>query len=100
MNNIIECTNLHYSYGSGQQETPVLKNLNLSIAQGESIAILGQSGCGKSTLLNILGGMDKPNSGTILINNTNLAKLNERNNPTSFSAFRLCFSISPPTKRF
>jgi lipoprotein-releasing system ATP-binding protein len=78
MNNIIECTDLHYSYGSGQQETPVLKNLNLSIAQGESIAILGQSGCGKSTLLNILGGMDKPNSGTILINNTNLAKLNER----------------------
>lgn len=77
MSNIIECNNLSYSYSNGKQEMPVLQNLNLSVDQGESVAILGQSGCGKSTLLNLLGGMDEPSSGTVLINNTNLAELSE-----------------------
>ncbi|BBB23799.1 lipoprotein-releasing ABC transporter ATP-binding protein [Isorropodon fossajaponicum endosymbiont JTNG4] len=77
MNKIIECNSLSYSYFDGKQETPILNNLNLSVKQGESIAILGQSGCGKSTLLNLLGGIDKPTQGEVLINGNNLGLLNE-----------------------
>lgn len=77
MNKIIECQNIDYSYNDGKNETSVLNTLNLNIDLGESIAILGQSGCGKSTLLNLLGGIDKPSSGKVLLNNTNLATLNE-----------------------
>ncbi|MBW5291314.1 MAG: Lipoprotein releasing system ATP-binding protein LolD [Candidatus Ruthia sp. Asou_11_S2] len=77
MNKIIECNNLSYSYFDGKQEIPILNNLNLSVKQGESIAILGQSGCGKSTLLNLLGGIDKPIQGEVLINGNNLGLLNE-----------------------
>jgi lipoprotein-releasing system ATP-binding protein len=55
----------------------VLEALNLSIASGESIAILGQSGCGKSTLLNLLGGMSQPSEGKVRLNSTNLGKLSE-----------------------
>ncbi|QKQ24339.1 ATP-binding cassette domain-containing protein [Candidatus Ruthia endofausta] len=77
MNKIIECNNLSYSYFDGKKATPILNNLNLSVKQGESIAILGQSGCGKSTLLNLLGGIDKPTQGEVLINGINLALLSE-----------------------
>ncbi len=77
MNKIIECNNLSYSHFDGKQETPILNNLSLSVKQGESIAILGRSGCGKSTLLNLLGGIDKPTQGEVLINGNNLGLLNE-----------------------
>lgn len=77
MNKIIECNNLSYHYFDGKQETPILNNFNLSVKQGESIAILGQSGCGKSTLLNLLGGIDEPTQGEVLINGVNLGLLNE-----------------------
>ncbi len=77
MNKIIECNNLGYSYFDGKKATPILNNLNLSVKQGESIAILGQSGCGKSTLLNLLSGIDKPTQGEVLINGTNLGLLSE-----------------------
>jgi lipoprotein-releasing system ATP-binding protein len=77
MSNIIECQDLSYSYNDGKLETSVLKALNLSISPGESIAILGQSGCGKSTLLNLLGGMSQPSAGKVLLNNVDLAQLDE-----------------------
>ncbi len=77
MNKIIECNNISYTYLNGKQRIPILNNLNLNVKQGESIAILGQSGCGKSTLLNLLGGIDKPTQGKILINGINLNTLNE-----------------------
>jgi lipoprotein-releasing system ATP-binding protein len=77
MSNIIECHDLSYSYNDGKLETSVLKALNLSISPGESIAILGQSGCGKSTLLNLLGGMSQPSAGKVLLNNVDLAQLDE-----------------------
>jgi len=77
MNNIIECQNLDYSYHDGKVKTSVLNSLNLNIGKGESIAILGQSGCGKSTLLNLLGGIDKPTQGKVLINNIDLTALTE-----------------------
>ena len=78
MNNIIECHSLCFSYTEGSNQTSILSNLKLDVKSGESIAILGPSGCGKSTLLNLIAGLDTPSSGDVLINNSNITKLNEQ----------------------
>ena len=78
MNNIIECRSLCFSYIEGDNQTSILSNLMLDVKPGESIAILGPSGCGKSTLLNLIAGLDTPSSGDVLINNSNITKLNEQ----------------------
>ena len=78
MSNIIECRSLSFSYIDGNNQTSVLNNLNFKVELGDSVAILGQSGCGKSTLLNLIAGLDSPSEGDMLINNTNIAKLNEK----------------------
>ena len=78
MNNIIECRSLCFSYTEGSNQTSILSNLRLDVKSGESIAILGPSGCGKSTLLNLIAGLDSPSSGDVLINNSNITKLNEQ----------------------
>ena len=78
MSNIIECRSLCFSYSEGGSETSVLDNLNFEIKPGEKLAIIGQSGCGKSTLLNLIAGLEKPSEGDVFINNTNIAKLNEK----------------------
>jgi len=78
MNNIIECHSLCFSYTEGSNQTTILSNLKLDVKSGESIAILGPSGCGKSTLLNLIAGLDTPSSGDVLINNSNITKLNEQ----------------------
>jgi lipoprotein-releasing system ATP-binding protein len=78
MSNIIECRSLCFSYSEGGSETSVLDNLNFEIKPGEKLAIIGQSGCGKSTLLNLIAGLDKPSEGDVFINNSNIAKLNEK----------------------
>ena len=78
MNNIIECRSLCFSYTEGSNQTSILSNLRLDVKLGESIAILGPSGCGKSTLLNLIAGLDTPSSGDVLINNSNITKLNEK----------------------
>ena len=59
-------------------KTEVLKGINLDIKHGEFLVLLGPSGCGKSTLLNLIAGLDSPSEGDVLINNTNIAKLNEK----------------------
>ena len=78
MSNIIECRSLCFSYSEGENKTTVLDNLNFEIKLGEKVAIIGQSGCGKSTLLNLIAGLDKSSTGDVLINNSNIAKLNEK----------------------
>ncbi len=78
MSNIIVCRSLSFSYIDGNNQTSVLNNLNFEVELGDSIAILGQSGCGKSTLLNLIAGLDSPSEGDVLINNINIAKLNEK----------------------
>ena len=78
MSNIIECRSLSFSYKDGNNQTSVLNNLNFEVELGDSIAILGQSGCGKSTLLNLIAGLDSPSEGDVLINNINIANLNEK----------------------
>lgn len=79
MSNIIECRSLCFSYTEGNNQTPVLRNLNLEVSSGDSIAILGQSGCGKSTLLNLIAGLDHPTEGEVLVNNINISELDEKN---------------------
>ena len=66
-----------YREGSGEA-LHVLRNINFSLEAGETAAIIGTSGSGKSTLLNLLGGLDKPTSGQVLINDDNLFAINEK----------------------
>lgn len=74
---IISLENVTKSYKLGRIKTDVLKNVNLRIHQGEIVAITGRSGSGKSTLLQLIGCLDKPNSGTININGNNTADLSD-----------------------
>lgn len=64
--NIIECDNLYKIYKSDDYEIFALQGLDLTVEEGELIAIIGNSGSGKSSLLNILGGLDKPTTGKLL----------------------------------
>ena len=77
MNNIIECQSLGFSYLEGNKETTILNNLDFILSPGETVAVLGKSGCGKSTLLNLIGGLEKPSSGSVLINGINISEINE-----------------------
>ena len=82
MNNIIECRSLSFNYGNEITKTSVLKNLDFKVKANEKIAIIGQSGCGKSTLLNLMAGLDTPTDGEVLIDNTNISKLNTKTHNT------------------
>ena len=75
---LIEVKNLSKVYGSGEAEVKALKNINLNIEQGEFVAIVGPSGSGKSTLLHLLGGVDKPSSGEVIIKGESICKLKEK----------------------
>lgn len=75
---LIEVKNLNKIYGSGEAEVKALKNINLNIEQGEFVAIVGQSGSGKSTLLHLIGGIDIPSSGEVIIDGKNIYKLKEK----------------------
>lgn len=74
----IEIKNLNKIYGKGEVEVKALNNINLEINEGEFVAIVGASGSGKSTLLHLLGGVDKPSSGEVILNGTNMHSLKER----------------------
>jgi len=69
---------LSKSYQMGQVTVHALRGVNLEIYEGEFLVLLGPSGSGKSTLLNLVGGMDRPTSGRIMLCRTDLARLNER----------------------
>ncbi len=74
---IISCRNLRKSYYQGELEVPVLMGIDLEVAAGETLAIVGASGSGKSTLLHLLGGLDAPSAGDIRIMGQNIATINE-----------------------
>ena len=67
-NTILNISNLSKSFFTLEGEVEVLKDLDLSLKEGEKIAIVGPSGCGKSTILNLISGLIKPNKGTIKLN--------------------------------
>jgi len=77
-NYILNAKNVNKSYPMGSTKLDVLKGVNLTIKQGEFVAIIGASGSGKSTLLHILGGLDRPDTGTIHFHNQDLNKFNAR----------------------
>ncbi len=74
---IIQIQNVSKSYMRDSFEIPVLKNINLEIDEGEFMALMGPSGSGKTTLLNLIAGIDKPSSGTIKVEDTDISKLGE-----------------------
>ncbi|MBT6112306.1 MAG: ABC transporter ATP-binding protein [Candidatus Marinimicrobia bacterium] len=74
---ILDAKNIIKSYKNGNHSLVVLDQCNLTVTQGEIITIMGESGSGKSTLLNILGTLDKPDSGEISINQKNITSLSE-----------------------
>jgi lipoprotein-releasing system ATP-binding protein len=75
---MIEAVNLTKSFKMAGLELTVLKGINLTIAQGEILAIVGASGAGKSTLLHILGTLDRPTSGTVLFEGQDLFQLSDQ----------------------
>lgn len=74
----IEISNLYKTYKMGAVSVEVLKDVNLTIKKGEFSSIMGPSGSGKSTLLYLMGGLDKPTSGSIKINNRELSAMDDR----------------------
>lgn len=81
---ILEVTNLCKTYGKGDTMVKALDNVSFSVEKGEFLAIIGPSGSGKSTLLHILGGVDVPTSGSVVINQTDISNLDE----TALAIFR------------
>lgn len=75
---VLQCTNLTKIYQQGPHKLEVLQGISLTVAKGERIAIVGTSGSGKSTLLNMLGGLDTPSSGTVVVAGKDLTTLTEK----------------------
>ena len=75
---VVRVENLRKSYGTGNTKVEALKNINLTVNQGEFVAIVGASGSGKSTLLHLLGGVDKPTSGKVYIDGIDIYNLSEK----------------------
>ncbi len=81
---ILKCEGVRKVYGSGNNQVVALDQIDLSVQKGEFVAIIGASGSGKSTLLHILGGVDKPTKGKVVIEGTDIAAMN----PTQSAIFR------------
>lgn len=82
---MIKTQNLTKTYGKGEGKVTALDGVDITIKDGEMVAIIGKSGSGKSTLLNLLGGLDKATEGKVFYNDTDLSTLND----TKLSEFRL-----------
>lgn len=95
--NLLEINNICKTYGSGETAVHALKNVSFSVSKGEYVAIVGESGSGKSTLLNMIGALDTPTSGKVLIGRKDVFAMNDykltifrrRNIGFIFQAFNL-----------
>ncbi len=83
-NSILSCRQLAKSYSDGKSVIHVLRSVDLDVAPGEMVAVVGSSGSGKSTLLHLLAGLDKPTSGEVLLNGKSIVSIREK----EISAFR------------
>ena len=87
---LIELREVRHSYREGERDRQVLRGISLTIRRGEILALLGRSGSGKSTLLNLIGGIDLPGAGDIIIDGQVLNHMDERHR-TLFRRRRLGF---------
>lgn len=76
--NLLEVKNICKTYGSGETAVKALRNVSFSVPKGEYVAIVGESGSGKSTLLNMVGALDVPTSGKVLIDGKDIFSMNDR----------------------
>ena len=83
-NPIVEFKNVVRTYGEGEALQKAADQVSFTIDEGEFVVILGQSGAGKSTVLNMLGGMDRPTSGNVLVDGEDVSGMNNR----QLSAYR------------
>ena len=100
--NLLEVKNISKTYGSGETAVKALKDVSFSVPKGEYIAIVGESGSGKSTLLNMIGALDTPTSGKVLIDGKDIFSMNlipeltvEQN-----MVFPLLLDYQKPDKRY
>jgi lipoprotein-releasing system ATP-binding protein len=77
MSDVIVARNLHKYYPSGEQTLKILVGLELTVAAGETVAVVGESGAGKTTLLNLLGGLDRPTAGQVLVEGTDIFRMKD-----------------------
>jgi putative ABC transport system ATP-binding protein len=77
VSNLVSIRDLSKSYERGSQKVDVLRHINLDIAQGSFVALMGPSGSGKTTLLNLIGGLDSPSGGSIMVGSTRIDRLGE-----------------------
>ncbi len=76
-NHLIELIQVTKIYHRGENQVVALDHLDLKVLRGEFLAIMGKSGCGKSTLINILGGLDSPDQGQVIINGEDITKMDD-----------------------
>ncbi|MFJ7938116.1 ABC transporter ATP-binding protein [Peribacillus sp. NPDC096622] len=74
---MIELVDIHKNFHLNREEIPILKNINIKINDGEFVAIMGPSGSGKSTLMNIIGCLDRPSSGSYMLNEQEISTFND-----------------------
>ena len=105
--NLLEVKNICKTYGSGETAVKALRNVSFSVPKGEYVAIVGESGSGKSTLLNMIGALDMPTSGKVLIDGKDIFSMNDRkltvfrrrNIGFIFQAFNLIPELAYPAHR-
>lgn len=76
--NLLEVKNICKTYGSGETAVKALKDVSFSVPKGEYVAVVGESGSGKSTLLNMIGALDTPTTGKVLIDGKDIFAMDER----------------------
>ena len=76
--NLLEVKNISKTYGNGETAVKALKDVSFSVPKGEYVAIVGESGSGKSTLLNMIGALDTPTSGKVLIDGKDIFSMNDK----------------------